>query len=92
MDDCKKLQDDFVRFSNWCVANHLKINVDKCTQISFTRHNNPLMYNYRINDKALRVVTSIKDLGIILSADLSFSEHVSSIYGKAIRMLGFIIR
>jgi hypothetical protein len=90
MDDFKKLQDDFVRFSNWCVANHLKINIDKGAQISFTRCNNPLMYNYRIDDKALRVVTSIKDLGIILSADLSFSKHISSIYGKAMCMLGFI--
>jgi hypothetical protein len=67
MDNCKKLQDDFVLFSNWCVANHLKINVDESAQISFTRRNKPLMYNYRIDDKAFRVVTSIKDLGIILS-------------------------
>jgi hypothetical protein len=92
VDDCKKLQNDFVRYSNWCVANHLKINVDKCAQIFFTRRNNLLMYNYCIDDKALRVVKSIKDLGIILSADPSPSQSISSIYGKAMHLLGFIRR
>ncbi|XP_050531542.1 uncharacterized protein LOC126900110 [Daktulosphaira vitifoliae] len=92
LEDCRKLQNDINRFNKWCKDNHLSININKCAQISFTRSKNPVIYNYSIDDQDLNIVSSIKDLGIILSADLSFSEHISFIYGKAMRMLGFIRR
>lgn len=34
------LQDNFVRFSNLYIDNYLKINIDKCAQISSTRREN----------------------------------------------------
>lgn len=92
LDDCMRLQNDFIHFSNWCIYNRLKINIDKCAQISFTRRKKPLKYNYSLDNHELSLVSSIKHLGIILSSDLSFSDHISFIYKKSMRMLGFIKR
>lgn len=43
--DQKRLQSDFVKFSNWCTMNQLNINIDKCAVILFTRRKNRLIYN-----------------------------------------------
>lgn len=37
-------------------------------------------------------VNRVKDLGILLSSDLTFSEHISYICNKASRALGFLKR
>lgn len=92
VNDCEKLQSDLVRFSNWCSTNKLKINIDKCAIISFTRRKNPLIHKYSLDNHPITLVSSIKDLGIILSNDLSFNEHISYIYSKAMCMLGFVRR
>jgi hypothetical protein len=70
----------------------LKINVNKCAQISFTRKNKPILHNYSLDSHKIKIVSSIKDLGIILSSDLTFSEHISYVHNEAMRMLGFIRR
>lgn len=74
--NCDKLQDDIIGFRKWCKDDHLLININKCVQISFTRRKNLVMYNYSIDNQVLNSLSSIKDLGIILSVDLSFSEHI----------------
>jgi len=43
-------------------------------------------------DISLNSVNQFRDLCIILSANLSFNAHISSIYGKSLRVLGFIKR
>lgn len=91
-DDCIKLQEDLNRFSMWCDVNGLCINIDKCQQISFTRRNNPMKFNYTIHDVPLISVSSVKDLGVWLSQDLTFTEHLDKMYKKAIKVLGFIKR
>jgi hypothetical protein len=47
---------------------------------------------YIIGGHNLKKVSHICDLGVVLSDDLSFSEHNNIIYNKAIRNLGFIKR
>jgi hypothetical protein len=85
--DCKRLKDDLVYFTNWCVDNCLNINLDKCTRVSFTRRKIPSIFNYPVNKNNLRSLSSIKDFGIIVSVNLSFSNNTSCIYKKAMRML-----
>jgi hypothetical protein len=66
------------------------INMDKCCQISFSRCKNSLKTNYTINKIPLNIVTSIKDLGVILSNNLLFNNHLDMIHNKAKKMLGFL--
>jgi hypothetical protein len=48
--DCKLLQHDINSVHNWCLANGMKINIDKTTIISYSRKTNsiPLIINYVI--------------------------------------------
>lgn len=76
----------------WCRENGLKVNARKCKQISFYHTRNPLAKVYVIENEDLEVVKNIKDLGIILSSNLTFNNHIESICSKAFRNLGFIKR
>lgn len=58
-------QADLDRFYGWCVNNRLNVNVYKCTQITFTRHQAYESFNYNIGDQFLTVVSRVKDLRII---------------------------
>ena len=47
--------------------------------------------NYKLGT-ALKDVKSFKDLGIIISKDLTWSEHISTMVNKANQVLGLIRR
>lgn len=77
IDDCTKLQHDLNNFQIWCMNNGLNININKCSQITFTRHNKNIISQYYINNCKLNIVTTVKDLGITFSKDLTFTEHIN---------------
>lgn len=87
--DCERLQLDLLNFSNLCIINRLKINIDKCAFIISPVYHR-LFFNYFINSHVIESISFIKDLSIILSANISFDEHISFIDLKSIRMLGFL--
>lgn len=91
-DDCMKLQADLDRLSCYCSMNELYLNVEKCCAITFTRKRNKIEYNYSLNNKNLRIVSEVKDLGLNLDSELQFISHIDKISAKAYRMLGFIFR
>ncbi|KAJ8272727.1 hypothetical protein GJAV_G00092740 [Gymnothorax javanicus] len=92
LQDCVLLQNDLDSFYRWCVAWKLLVNVIKTMVISFSTKRNHVQYNDQLNGHSLRRVTEIKDLGVTLSADLSFTIHVNNICSQAYRMLGLIKR
>lgn len=69
-----------------------KINIDKCCQISFTRLKHPLTTNHTINKIPLSMLSSIKDLNVILSNNFLFDDHLDIINKKARKMLVFVNR
>jgi hypothetical protein len=92
IDGCAKLQSDFNRFYSWCTTNGLSVSAEKCSQITFSRLKLNLKFNYTINSSDLTIVTQIKDLGILLSNDQYFNNHINMMCNKALRVLGFIRR
>jgi len=81
---------DLDGFSELCSVNGLHLNADKCMQISYHHKRYSIVFEYRLVDSNINVANKIRDLGIILSSDLSFKHHVETIYAKAFRNLGFI--
>lgn len=57
----------------------------KCSQITFTKRKKPIIFNYFIGTDRLNIKTHIKDLGIILSSDLTFNEYITLLCNKTTR-------
>lgn len=90
--DCYLLQNDINRFSNYANDNGLFLNINKCTQITFTRNRNIIVFKYSINNHELARVNTVKDLGVMLDTKLIFDVHIDIIVKKAFKMLGFVLR
>lgn len=94
VNDARQLQNDINIIVDWCTLNGLRVNINKCNTMTFTRkqQNNIFTFNYNINDVALNKVNSCKDLGVTFDSKLSFDMHFRNITTRAYRTLGFISR
>lgn len=90
--DAVTLQRDLDTLSEWCRKNKLYLNINKCCYIHFTNNKTILSFNYQIDNTVIKRVTTVKDLGILFDAKLSFVPHIESIVSRANKMLGFILR
>jgi hypothetical protein len=58
--------------------------------MTFFRFHNPILWNYKFSDTIIeRGFDSILDLGFKLSSNLNLSEHISTIFCKSLKILGF---
>lgn len=90
--DVRDLQEDLLRFEQYCIMNKLDLNVTKCFCMTFSRKNNQIESNYTLNNHNLTRVNSIKDLGVIHDSKSIFKDHIDHIASKASRALGFVVR
>ncbi|XP_030032976.2 uncharacterized protein LOC115449339 [Manduca sexta] len=70
----------------------LHFNVAKCSVMSFIRARVPLHHEYRIGAEPIRRVSQVRDLGVHLTPELTFRDHITKICKKAYRNLGFVLR
>ena len=91
--DCLKMQSHLYKLMNWCNANLLFLNFDKCLTISFSRSANHVVFNYllKINTSCGRV-DSIKDLGVIFDSKLTFNEQLDYVISRTNRIWGLVFR
>lgn len=90
--DCIKFQQDIDRVVQWNRQNKLEFNISKCSIMSFGRMKSMLNFNYKIEGKLMTRVQTVRDLGVKMKTDLSFSDHIKSVCKKAYRNLGFVMR
>ena len=86
------MQKDLDRLGKWAVVNEMKINPSKSKAIRFTkaRVKDPLYYS--LMGTLIPEAISCKYLGIILSSDLSWADHVNYAVKKAWKTLHFTMR
>ena len=88
--DCRQLQDDLHSLekweSDWCV----EFNPSKCNVIRVTRRSKPFKLQYKRYGKVLETVDTTKCLGINLSNDLCWNDHVNEITTKANKTLNLL--
>ena len=70
----------------------MQFNPDKCEVLRITRKRSPTIYPYTLHKTPLRSTDNAKYLGVTISRDLNWSNHISNICSKAKNTLRFIKR
>ena len=86
------LQQDIDNISNWVDKSYLQFNVQKCKFMHITRKtrcSQPATH-LTLYGLPLEKVNSYKYLGLLVSSDLSWTQHINSICTKAKKLLGLI--
>ena len=92
--DCQILQDDLNRLSQWETDWQMKFNVAKCHSMRVTRHlpDKQILFDYTLHQQKLEQVQSAKYLGLTITDNLDWGQHVSEISCKATKTMGFLRR
>ncbi len=77
---------DLASLSNWSCCNHMDFNLEKCASLSFGTESTSTS-TYSLCDCLLSRESTYKDLGVIMSSNLNWSNHHSYIVASAYQML-----
>ena len=86
------LQRDLDALSTCSVSNELFFQPTKCVNLRVSRKRNSLPRTYSLNGISLEVVKAEKDLGVLISSDTTWKDHIVMVVAKANKMLGFLKR
>ena len=90
LQDCLNLQTDLSRLSDWCSTWNLPLNEEKCSSIHFKPRSSPSSFTYHLNGKQISSIAAHKDLGLFVSADITWRSHYKLISSRAYKMLGIL--
>ena len=93
-EDSYALQQDLHNLASWSEYWNLHFNESKCVLLRFS--SSPVISSfaqtYFINNCSVALRESHKDLGIVMSHDLSWNKHYDYLLSKAYRTLGLLRR
>jgi len=90
--DCLSLQSDLHNLTMWSQRWSLNFNAAKCALLQFSSGSSSIAFNYTINNNLISAQEHQRDLGVIMSSDLSWKEHMLTISSRAYRTLSLIRR
>ena len=70
----------------------MKFNTKKSKHLCITKKKNPHVANYSINGASILQRTCEKDLGVLVSNNLSWNSHIKKVARSSNKMLGLIYR
>jgi hypothetical protein len=86
------LQRDLTSLQIWCDLWQLSVNVDKCAVVKLGLRRPLSIESYTFSGSQIPVVTVMRDLGVFVSSNFSFSYHCNHICSKASSRVGIIHR
>ena len=90
--DCHTLQEDLDALVEWARTWQMEFNPSKCEFLQITNKMNPTVYNYHIEATPIVQVEHTKYLGVTISRNLSWNEHIQRITNKAKQVNNFLYR
>jgi hypothetical protein len=90
--DQAHLQHNLDQLAEWEKRWDMSFHPGKCTTLPVTRSRKVLQPAYQLHGHTLANVTSAKYLGVTLTNDLSWNEHINNMCSKANKTLGFLRR
>lgn len=90
--DCDSLQKDLDILQVWEKTWDMEFNPSKCEVLHISKSHNPIISNYKLHGEILKPTTNAKYLGVTISNNLNWNQHIQNITSKANRTLGFIKR
>ena len=90
--DCSTLQVDISSVNTWCETWDMNFNPIKSKHLRITKKRNPVCATYHLGTDLRTLSKEEKDLGIIMSHNLSWRDHIMLKVNTANRMLGIIKR
>lgn len=92
VDDMIIFLHDINNLSDWFRINKLNLNKNKCVTLCLFRCTTQYAPEYILDFHKLTVVSSVKDLGVIIDNKLNFTEYIGKTTLKSYKTLGFILR
>ena len=85
LQDCLILQEDLDSLGLWEDDWQMKFNVAKCHSMRVTRHysHKQIIHDYTLHQQTLENVQSAKYLGITITENMDWGQHISDISSKA---------
>lgn len=90
--DCSHLQQDIHALEQWSSFSGLQFNVTKSFLLRFCCHSPQQTVNYTLNNSVIPQVTTTRDLGVLFSENLSWTDHYNSLLRQAYSQLYLIKR
>ncbi len=85
--DCEELQNDLNKLHNWNQTWKMQFNTNKCHVLEMGKSKNRPSWDYKLGNESISKARKEKDLGIIISDDLSPEHHINKITGEAYSVL-----
>lgn len=86
-EDGTALQNDLHKILGWTKTCSIKFNFSKCKVLRLIRKKVSFERDYYLGDYKLNSVIVEKDLGILISHNLNWNEHIDFVASKSHRML-----
>ena len=86
------VQNDLSNFHESSSSVNLELNNSKCKVLRITQRHNKLTYPYKLNNTILESTDCERDLGVLTSSTLTWSQQVDYLCNKATKMLGYVRR
>ena len=90
---CINFNIELQKISNWLLSNKLILNVKKTQCVIFT--NKKINYddiNIKMDNERIKVVPSLKFLGVTIDSKLSWHEHINDVCNKVSKCIGVLYR
>ena len=88
----RNTKEDLIRLESRSNDWQLKFNTDKCEAMRVSKKNDFSSPQYHLCSNQLKAVSEVKDLGIYITSNLSWSLQANKCASKANSVLGFIKR